>query len=48
MKNKIIYLSMAMISTFSLASCNSFERKIDADTGKEIVTKAGGYTSDNP
>lgn len=40
MKNKIIYLSMAMISTFSLASCNSFERKIDADTGKEIVTKA--------
>ncbi len=40
MKNKFIYLSMAMISTFSLASCNSFERKVDADTGKEIVAKA--------
>ena len=39
MKNKFIYLSMAMISTFSLASCNSFERKVDADTGKEIVAK---------
>lgn len=40
MKNKFIYLSMAMISAFSLASCNSFERKVDADTGKEIVAKA--------
>ena len=40
MKNKLIYLSMAIMTTFSLASCNNFERKVDAKTGKEIVAKA--------
>lgn len=40
MKNKFVYLSMAIVSTFSLASCKSFERKVDADTGKDIVSRA--------
>lgn len=40
MKNKNIYLLIAILTTFSLSSCAKHERKIDAKAGKEIVETA--------
>ena len=40
MKNKIITLSLAIITTFSLSSCVSIEKKVDNQTGRQLVANA--------